>query len=317
VAPPVAPSAASASRSPVATATGLPAAIEARIETGASAETVVDAFGSIWVTNHRPGTLTRIDPSTNAAVATVNVGGGHIGPAVEAGGKLWVMTVDAAQIVAIDPVTNTTVGSIDCGCDDEGGLTWVAGSLWFSAPDGMWWHINPETLKVMKKTKGTPLAASFVVGERWFGIDDRRVLYEFDPRTGAAIHSSDPLTGVGVGSLVATVVASTVWFSTHDGTVSRYDVESGRTSRVAKVDVSDLITDPYAPVLIAATEDAIYLRPTPELILHVDPRTGETVSRFEGMPPGEYQSYIAVAYGSLWVPQFSDGSVWRVALDGI
>jgi hypothetical protein len=305
------------SAEPSATAKPLPSGVQARIETGNTPESTVDAFGSIWVSDHRPGKLTRIDPSNNSVVATVDVGGGHIGPALEAAGKLWTMSADASKVVAIDPLTNTAAGSIDCGCEDEGGLTWVADALWFSAPDGMWWRIDPETLKVTQKGKGTPLAASLVVGDRWFGIDDSRVLYEFDPRSGKTIDTGDLKSELGSGALVAAVDGSTIWLSTNDGTISRYDVTSARASRLVKLDLSEVITDPQAPVLIAATTDAIYLRPAPEVILHVDPRTGEIAQRFEGMPSGEYHSYITVAYGSLWVPHFSNASIWRLALDAI
>ncbi len=287
------------------------------METGASPEAAVDAFGSVWISDHRPGTLTRIDPSTNTVVATVDLGGGHIGPPLEAARKLWTVTADASKIVVVDPATNDVAGSIDCPCDDEGGLIWVAGELWFGAPDNMWWRIDPEAMSFTDKVKGVPLAASMVVNDRWFGINDARVLYEFDPKTGKKVDTIGLETTVGSGALVATVARSTIWFSTNDGTVSSYDVTSGQASRLTKLDVTEFISDPFAPVLIAATTDAIYLRPAPEVILHVDPGTGGILKRFESMPGGQYHSYITVAYDSLWVPHFSDASVWRIALDAL
>ena len=298
-----------------ATPRPLPAGVQARIETGATPESALDAFGSIWVSDHRPGRLSRIDPATNKVIATVEVGGGHIGPALEAAGKVWVMTADESKIVAIDPATNQTLGSIDCGCEDEGGLTWVGGVVWFQAPDGMWWQIDPHAYTVIKKVKGIPITATVVVAERWFGIDDARVLHEFDPATGKAEIVRDLRTDLGAGALFATTTDSSIWFSSNDGTIARYEVLSDTVSRGMKLDLGRAVSDPLAPLLMAATSDAVYLRPSPGAIVHVDPRTGQIVKRFEGMPYAEYPSYITVAYGSLWVPQFSDASVWRVALE--
>ena len=304
---------ASPSAPPAPTAT-IPPGVEARIETEASPESVVDAFGSIWVSDHRPGKLTRIDPSTNTVVATVDVGGGHIGPAIEVAGKLFVMTVDASMVVAIDPSTNRVVGSIRCDCEDEGGLTFVAGVLWFHPPGDMLWRIDPDALTVSSKVETISLATSVVVGKRWFGIDDARMLHEFDPRSAKAIAATDLKAVVGSGPIAATVVGSRILFATNDGTIAQYDVTSSKASAVAEVDVSELIPDPEAPLLIAATADAIYLRPAPEVILHVDPTSGELVKSFTGLPSGQYHSEITVAYGSLWVPHFSKASIWRISL---
>lgn len=309
-----APGTPSASVIPTATVAALPNGVQASIKTGTSPEAALDAFGSIWVSNHRPGTLTRIDPADDSVVTTVDLGGGHIDPPYEAAGKLWATSADAATIVAIDPATNQPVASIDCGCEG-GGFTWVAGVLWFAADDALW-QIDPTEHKVTKRSKGFRAIQSVVSEDRWFGIDDARALYEFDPKTGKTIGTTKLDGIVGSGAIVATVTGSTIWFSTHDGTLSSYDVKTARGSQLARLDLGQL-DDPEAPVLIAATDDAIYLRPRPEVIVHVDPRTGTVVDRFEGMPPGQYHSYFTAAFGSLWVPHFSKASVWRISLEAV
>jgi YVTN family beta-propeller protein len=67
-------------------------------------------FDSVWVSNVWDGTVSRIDPSTDHVVATIEVGGrsesylaGGIAPAA---GSMWVAVPTQREVVRIDPATN-------------------------------------------------------------------------------------------------------------------------------------------------------------------------------------------------------------------
>jgi YVTN family beta-propeller protein len=80
-----------------------------------SPEGLVVAGDSVWVTNHRTGSVSRINPATNLVVATVKVSqDGSSGPEriIEAGGNIWTGIPNELAIGAIDPETNTSLGLI-------------------------------------------------------------------------------------------------------------------------------------------------------------------------------------------------------------
>lgn len=76
---------------------------------------ILASDGAIWVADHRSGSVSRIDPATNAIVATVVVGStGRRGPErlIAADDRIWVGNPRDGTIVGIDPATNTSVGTI-------------------------------------------------------------------------------------------------------------------------------------------------------------------------------------------------------------
>ena len=106
----------------------------------------------MWVAN-RYGTVSRIDPRTNAVVATVTVGSWTHGVAVGAG-RIWV--VRAARwgllkgtVLQIDPKTNRLIGdSIPVG-QYAWSVVVGQGSVWVSNPnDDSISRIDPVTNQV-------------------------------------------------------------------------------------------------------------------------------------------------------------------------
>ncbi len=76
---------------------------------------ILASDGSIWVADHRSGSVSRIDPTTNAIVATVVIGSvGRRGPEhlIAANNRIWVGNPRDGTIAGIDPTTNTSAGTI-------------------------------------------------------------------------------------------------------------------------------------------------------------------------------------------------------------
>jgi YVTN family beta-propeller protein len=61
----------------------------------------------VWVANRGDGTVTRIDPATNATVTT-RVGQMPVALAFAAG-RVWVSNTAGASVTGIDPTTGATV----------------------------------------------------------------------------------------------------------------------------------------------------------------------------------------------------------------
>jgi len=64
-------------------------AVAATIPVGRYSDAIAVGQGAVWVANHDDGTLSRIDPKTNSVVATIHVGGQPEGVAVGSG-AVWV-----------------------------------------------------------------------------------------------------------------------------------------------------------------------------------------------------------------------------------
>ncbi len=83
----------------------------------------------MWVTNSLDGTVSRIDPATDAVQATIAVGDGAGAIAI---GKsaVWVANQYAGTVARIDPATDSvartiSVGSLPQGVAIADGLVWV------------------------------------------------------------------------------------------------------------------------------------------------------------------------------------------------
>jgi YVTN family beta-propeller protein len=97
--------------------------------------------GSVWVANRllgrngflpsgKRGSVSRIDPATNAVVATIRVGHEPSGIAV-GGGAVWVVNGTDATVSRIDPHTNRVTATIRVGGRPQGiavgnGAVWVS-----------------------------------------------------------------------------------------------------------------------------------------------------------------------------------------------
>jgi YVTN family beta-propeller protein len=64
------------------------------------------------VANSLDGTVSRVDPATDAVVATVHVGEGPSDVAV-GGGGVWAASEARGTVTRLDPETNTAVATID------------------------------------------------------------------------------------------------------------------------------------------------------------------------------------------------------------
>ena len=76
---------------------------------------IVTSADAVWTANGGDDTVTRIDPSTKAVVATLKVGSKPAQGAAAPNGTIWIPNFNDNTISVIDPKTNAVVATIKTG----------------------------------------------------------------------------------------------------------------------------------------------------------------------------------------------------------
>ena len=257
--------------------------------------------------------LQRIDPATNAVVATIGAGAGADG-VVAGEGAVFVASTDAQTVSRIDPKSNAVVErvssagearSIALGRTPDGRPElWVSKS--HSIADCALEQLDPKTLQT--QATGTPgqTACGPVAthgGQTWYG-GSWDFLVHIDPYTGEAIKVlsvgsiSDPeARGLAVG-------AGAVWLaSPFTKELLRFD-ESGRR-RAIELGSGSFPTD------VAVGEGEVWVTDSVKgTVVEIDPSQDRVVRRIR---VGHDPIAVAVGRGSIWVvANGQNGTVSRI-----
>jgi YVTN family beta-propeller protein len=103
-------------------------AVTARVEVGAGAVQVAAADDAVWVANYRDDTVSRIDLGSNRVVATIAVGAGPTAIATMPG-AVWVTNSLDGTVSRIDSATDRVLATIDVG-DAPMGITTSSDAVW-------------------------------------------------------------------------------------------------------------------------------------------------------------------------------------------
>lgn len=170
-----------------------PAATLVAQVTQATPRDVEAGFGSIWVSNGQSGTVTRIDPVTNASLATIYF---DDPPSVLAmsDDAVWVTSFAGVTVSRIDPVTNMVVGKVDPGGGGPVGIAFADGFVWVanhdSAPGTCCTtvaKIDPSKMKVVDQIPAGvdpdsgPSWIAFGAGSLWVGVTNIHSVVRIDP----------------------------------------------------------------------------------------------------------------------------------------
>lgn len=115
-----------------------------RIQTPAvGPDSITAAPSGIYASNRTAGTVTRIDPATNSAVATIRVGAAPVVGAADVKGRVWIPLSGENALVRIDPGSNHVTERLPVGSTPLI-MTAGAGSVWVTmAGAGQVWRITP------------------------------------------------------------------------------------------------------------------------------------------------------------------------------
>jgi len=228
-----------------------------------------------------PNSVGVINPETNELVAEVPVG---IDPEAIAVGErgVWVANVEDETISRIDPATRELVRGGIAVDDYPSDVAVGAGSVWVALGAlAELARINPE-----QNDAASPI-----------------------PALGEGVPCGAPRASVAVGG-------GAVWFACQVPDLGRIDPRTGTAARVGLE--AGLLTSPSS-VLPEFTDIAFGLESlwivnrAANSVIEVDP---STIQRQRDITVGKGPTAIAVGGDSLWVANFDDDTVTRIAIPG-
>lgn len=272
---------------------------------------VTAAYGSVWVATHRGGDILRIDPASNTVVGDVADDSGGFAP-VALAGRLW-----------------ATGGMINLNNNQ---IIPTRVSNYFAEADGLLWALegnslvgrDPRTYRLVRrypapnpnarKVSSPDLEITYGDGSFWAiteGDDTGEfggVVLQVDPRTGKVVHTYRP-PNPGTFPEPISYWHHAIWLVGADtGRLLRLDTQTG-ASKVFALPGHQPLTSLY-PQSPAFGLGDVWVRVRSSTVLRIDPNSGKIVGRYPASPTG-HGGYLAVAFGSLWICNFDDDTVWR------
>ncbi|MCX6596519.1 MAG: hypothetical protein NTV70_09140 [Acidobacteria bacterium] len=185
---------------------------------------LLNAFGSLWVTQCGDMTVARVEPKSGKVTATLPYGTGSATPAIASTeDSIWLLSDDKTTLSRIDPQDNAVVSELrlPAGCRS---LVSAAGSLWIASPtDNKLLRINPRTNLVEQRIEvlGRPSAAVFGDNSIWvLAAADGKVV-RIDPKTNKSTATIDLGIPDAEGSLAFS--DGSLWVSTVGFPITQID----------------------------------------------------------------------------------------------
>jgi virginiamycin B lyase len=182
------------------------------------------------------------------------------------------------------------------------------GSIWVTnRNDRTITQVDPATNKVTKTVEVPDVQPGGIVAvgsELWVGNDSSGETHviRLDPVSGKA---SQVEAGGGRPAFV-TATEGSVWTANqNNGSVSRIDVASGKVTATVKTGISPVNLDvrPDAAEVWVPDDRA-------NTVVRIDGTRGTVV---ETIPVGKGPAVVAAVDGDVWVTNFAEGTVWRIA----
>jgi YVTN family beta-propeller protein len=305
--------------------------ITAVIPVGVSPLVVVAGHGAIWVYNDMDGTLSRIDPATNAVVATVPIapplefvppellGERQASPdlAIDAN-SVWVNKPEEQAVVQVDPQTNTVVATIALEADPfsiaiDGSSLWV--SL-FSTSSVV--RIDTTSGAVVATIPDVPAPAGIAVAQDavWVTNYWSDQVTRIDPQTNQVVGQipirwpGAPVTGHPCGLCAGEVLANEhgVWvtlrFANH---IARIDPVTNRLAAIIPVGIQ--------PRSLASDARGVWVgQQSSTGVLLIDPATNQVVAAVPTTDAPNQLAWLALSENTLWAARAPTNDVVRIEL---
>jgi hypothetical protein len=234
---------------------------------------VATGFGSVWALS-AGGTLYRVDPTSGAVTAQVDVGTSRPYNIWVGAGAVWVVDDGAGDVIRVDPAANRVAARIPVG-DGAADLVFEGATAWV---------VNHRDLGLVRIDTATNTARRLVTlpadapermvlagGHLWItgrGTD----LLEVDPAGGSLLRTVD----IGVSGIDVVVRGDVIWVPVRSAavdaqgfptmeTLKRVDVRSGAVTQTiaasAPMDVHGLAADDRGIWLADNTHGVLYRVP--------------------------------------------------------
>lgn len=281
---------------------------------------VASGFAAVWVISHRGGFLYRIDPARNRVAATIDVTDALcFVPAVGAG-AVWVSNCGGLAgfeaTYKVDPRSNRVLRRVPGSTPVFG-----AGSLWTALiGKGAVYRIDPRSGVVLAKIMRLGFDTSEILyvggvgyGSAWVGSNTTvaRIATATNKvtkviRLPQAIRGST-VTGGYSGAAHMAFAQGKVWVAAPGG-VYTIDPSTDQARRLA---IRIRPFTQWGDIPIVAGAGSVWVRTSDRAVARIDARTGRVVATYPAAGGG---GGLVVAFGSLWVANAVDDTVWRVPL---
>lgn len=264
-----------------------------------------------------PRTVTRIDPETNAIIATIALGEPDFlwGPTRLAfgHGSVWALDALSSSVVRIDPLTNRIATTIPLGSPTQvstgplglvvtSDATWVA-NTWGTteAPNGSVVRIDPQTNRIVARIAlGSAPSDSGPVGVAasddavWASVPSTRSIVRIDPTTGSAV-AEVPKLACAHGQLAAD--GSSLWVADCTS-IRRIDIRTNALTLTVPMPRATGV----GVLGVAVGLGSVWVQAGP--LVRIDPANGTVMSVLPLEPVVNDCAYsIAFGFDSVWVRQ--------------
>lgn len=276
-----------------------------RYDVGGAPCGIIDARGSVWVSDASGGQLLRVDPTTGEAEVAAKLDDTPCEITV-AYGSLWVVT-QSGYVDRINPATGEQVARVRVGSGSYQVMA-TPGALWVSnRGDGTLTKIDPRTDKAVDtvRTPGVqPGGMVFASGSLWIGDDTTgsRNLLRMDLDTGAL----EKVRSGGTRPAYLAEVDGDVWVSNYnDGSVSHIDGRTGRLVATVETGTSPVNLKPGP----AGTTEVWVPDDLDNTVTRIDARSDQVIDTYqlEGGP-----AVVRAVGDDIWVTLFSAGAIARI-----
>ena len=216
-------------------------AVVARIDlSGGRPWGVATGGGAVWIAGYGDGTITRVDPTTNAIVWRVRVDQSPLpssNPAGVAfgGGAVWAADKATDKIWRLDPATGEILNVVHVG-DSHEFIGFGEGSAWVASEDGVVGRLDPASGNVTRLVSAGSDAdfLGFSPGAVWVTNYRTDLLWRLDPVTGAVAAKFE----IGTGAQGVAFDGSWLWVAMYKlGEVLRVGPNTGKVQRRVRIGV--------------------------------------------------------------------------------
>jgi streptogramin lyase len=157
-------------------------AVVAEIAVAAGSSAIVFGDNSIWLTSESKDVLTRVNGDTNVVLETIKVGHGPVAVATGVG-SIWTLNGGDGTISRVDPKTNKVTQTIKTSVTAKSGAIAVGeGSVWISAPGFPLTRVDPITNTLAQQFAGAGGGALAIGHKSLWIAATPTAVWRVDPR---------------------------------------------------------------------------------------------------------------------------------------
>jgi virginiamycin B lyase len=287
---------------------------DAAIELGGDRRFAVTPEG-VWVSNRTAGTVTRIDPKTNAPERPVPIGKEPCHSLVQAFKSLWTALCSSGSLARLDLPSATPavkdsaparteknpLNEIKTGIRGAGPLVSATGSIWMiTDAAGSLVRIDPDTNAVVAEVTVPGGSTNIAVSgdALWIASTAKAQV----SRVNGYSNVVEETVKVGPAPIGVAAGEGSIWtLNGGDGSVSRIDPKTNKVTETIKVGAIGTTGT------ILAGEGSVWVSVPGFPLSRIDPRTNRLAQQFTGPGGG----VLAIGLKSLWLAA-TPTHVWRI-----